>query len=87
MVIDPQSEYTPLVSHFGGQTIDLSRDSATIINPLDLMGHSYMEKRLSLIDLMRIMLGDLTDIQKAFIDKAITRSYQLKGITKNPDTW
>ena len=87
MVIDPQSEYKALVSHFKGQTIDLSRDSATIINPLDLMGHNYMEKRLSLMDLMRIMLGELTDIQKAFIDRAITKTYNLKGITKNPDTW
>ncbi|MFH1238390.1 MAG: DUF87 domain-containing protein, partial [archaeon] len=38
MVIDPQGEYNSLVSHFDGQRIDLSRDSDTIINPLDLMG-------------------------------------------------
>lgn len=87
MIIDPQGEYKPLVSHFEGQTIDLSKDSNTIINPLDLMGHDYIEKRLSLMDLMKIMLGDLSDIQKAFIDKALTRTYELKGITKNPDTW
>lgn len=87
MIIDPQGEYKPLVSHFEGQTIDLSKDSNTIINPLDLMGHDYIEKRLSLMDLMKIMLGDLSDIQKAFIDKALTRTYELKGITKNPDSW
>ena len=87
MVIDPQGEYSSLVSHFKGQKIDLSRDSETIINPLDLMGHNYIEKRLSLMDLMKVMLGDLTDIQRAFIDKAINRTYKLKGITNNPDTW
>ncbi|MCK4997115.1 ATP-binding protein [Candidatus Pacearchaeota archaeon] len=87
MVIDPQGEYGALVSHFKGQRIDLSRDSKTIINPLDLMGHDYIEKRLSLMDLMKVMLGDLTDIQRAFIDKAINRAYKLKGITTNPDTW
>jgi conjugal transfer ATP-binding protein TraC len=87
MVIDPQGEYGSLVSHFKGQRIDLSRDSETIINPLDLMGHDYIEKRLSLMDLMKVMLGDLTDIQRAFIDKAINRAYKLKGITNNPDTW
>jgi len=87
MVIDPQGEYGALVSHFKGQRITLSRDSDTIINPLDLMGHDYIEKRLSLMDLMKVMLGDLTDIQRAFIDKAINRTYKLKGITTNPDTW
>ena len=87
MVIDPQGEYGALVSHFKGQTIDLSRDSKTIINPLDLMGHDYIEKRLSLIDLMKVMLGDLTDIQRAFLDKAISITYKKKGITKNSDSW
>jgi hypothetical protein len=87
MIIDPQGEYKGIVSHFKGQTIDLSKDSSTIINPLDLMGHDYIEKRLSLMDLMKIMLGDLTDIQKAVIDRALTKTYALKGITKNPDTW
>jgi conjugal transfer ATP-binding protein TraC len=87
MIIDPQGEYKSIVSHFKGQTIDLSKDSDTIINPLDLMGHDYTEKRLSLMDLMKIMLGDLSDIQRAFIDKALTKTYESKGITKNPDTW
>ena len=87
MVIDPQGEYNGLVSHFKGQRIDLSKDSATIINPLDLMGHNYLEKRLSLIDLMKVMLGELTDIQRAFLDKALNLTYKKKGITNNPDTW
>jgi len=87
MVIDPQGEYTNLVSHFKGQRIDLSKESDTIINPLDLMGHDYIEKRLSLIDLIKIMIGDLSDIQRACIDKALTITYKKQGITKNPDTW
>jgi len=87
MVIDPQGEYNALVSHFEGQRIDLSKDSATIINPLDLMGHDYLEKRLSLMDLMKVMLGDLTDMQRAFLDKALSKTYKKAGITKKPDTW
>jgi len=87
MVIDPQGEYKALVSHFKGQRIDLSRDSKTIINPLDLMGHNYLEKRLSLMDLMKVMLGDLTDIQRALLDKSLSMTYRKKGITKNSDTW
>ena len=87
MVIDPQGEYRELTKYFKGQRIDLSRTSKTIINPLDLMGHDYAEKRLSLMDLMQVILGDLTEPQKAFIDKAITRAYEKKGIGEDPSTW
>jgi len=88
IVIDPQSEYTGIVKRFNGQRIDLSRTSDTIINPLDLMGHDYMEKRLSLMDLMPVMLGDLTEPQKSFIDKALTSAYTKRGIEMNDEsTW
>ncbi len=87
MVIDPQGEYTQLVERFKGQRIELSRTSETIINPLDLMGHEYHEKRLALMDLMPIMLGELTEPQKAFIDRALTDAYERVGITKDPRTW
>jgi type IV secretory pathway VirB4 component len=87
IIVDPQGEYKSLVSQFGGQIIDLSRKSETLINALDLMGHDYTEKRLSLMDLMPIMLGNISEPQKAFLDKAITDTYNEKGITLNPDSW
>ena len=87
MVIDPQGEYRNIVNHFGGQRVDLSRESETIINPLDLMGHEYAEKRLSLMDLMQVMLGKLTEPQKSFIDKAIGEAYRKKGIVDDESTW
>lgn len=88
IVIDPQGEYKGLVSRFEGQRIDLSRTSDTIINPLDLMGHDYTEKRLTLMDLMPVMLGELSEPQKAFIDQALTESYEKKGIyTNDKDSW
>lgn len=80
IVIDPQAEYRNLVKMFNGQRIDLSRTSETIINPLDLMGHEYPEKRLALMDLMPIMLGELSEPQKAFVDKALTIAYESNGI-------
>ena len=87
IVIDPQGEYRALVQRFEGQRIDLGIDSETIINPLDLMGHEYREKRLALMDLMPIMLGELSEPQKSFIDKALTEAYLLHGITNDPRTW
>lgn len=87
LVIDPQGEYTNLVKMYNGQRIDLSRNSSTIINPLDLMGHDYQEKRLALMDLMPVMLGALTEPQKSFIDRAITEAYNLCGINEDSTTW
>jgi len=88
IVIDPQSEYKGLVKKFEGQRINLSRTSDTIINPLDLMGHDYAEKRLSLMDLMPVMLGQLTEPQKSFIDQALTETYERKGIYMNDnESW
>ena len=87
MVIDPQGEYKALVKSFKGQRILLSRTSDTIINPLDLMGHDYGEKRLSLMDLMPILLGELTEPQKSFIDDAITEAYKKKGISEDLESW
>ncbi len=83
IVIDPQGEYKNLVEKFKGQRINLSRTSNTMINPLDLMGHDYAEKRLSLMDLMPVMLGQLTEPQKSFIDQALTEAYERKEIYMN----
>jgi conjugal transfer ATP-binding protein TraC len=87
MVIDPQGEYRNLIKQFKGQRINLARTSKTIINPLDLMGHDYIEKRLALMDLMQVMLGGISEPQKALIDRALTKTYQKKGIDDNPKTW
>jgi type IV secretory pathway VirB4 component len=83
IVIDPQGEYLAIAEHYGGETITISKNSDTIINPLDLMGHDYMEKRLSLMDLFKIMFGDLTEVQKAILDKAIDLTYAKFNITRD----
>jgi conjugal transfer ATP-binding protein TraC len=87
MVIDPQSEYVKLAEKFNGQIINISKKSKTIINPLDLMGHDYTEKRLSLMDLLNVMLGELSEPQKAVMDKALTKTYDKKGINTDQKTW
>lgn len=82
IIIDPQGEYVNLTNHSKGELITISKTSETIINPLDLMGHDFIEKRLTLIDLFRVMFGELSEIQKAILDKAITETYAKKGITE-----
>ncbi len=87
IVIDPQCEYKQLVKHFGGQCVEISRTSETVINPLDLVGHEYPDKRLSLMGLIPVMLGELTESQKSLIDKAISMAYEDRGITTDETTW
>ncbi len=87
LVIDPQGEYINLIKEFKGELITISRESETIINPLDLMQHDYAEKRLSLMDILKIMLGHLTEVQKAVLDKALNLTYARKGLTNNSKTW
>lgn len=87
MVIDPQAEYIKLIEKFNGQVINFSRTSKTVINPLDLMGHEYSEKRLALFDLIPVMIGCISEIQKSVLDRAITKTYERKGITDEPKTW
>ncbi|MBS3152275.1 ATP-binding protein [Candidatus Woesearchaeota archaeon] len=85
LIVDPQSEYLGITKECKGQIITISKDSKTIINPLDLMGKSYEDKRLSLIDLFKVMLGDLTEVQRAILDKAIDETYSKKYIKKDSD--
>jgi len=81
LIIDPQAEYLGLTGHAKGELITISRNSKTIINPLDIMGHDYIEKRLALMDMFKIMFGELSEIQKSILDKAINQTYAKKGIT------
>ena len=82
IVIDPQDEYTKLTEKYGGSVINISRDSNTIINPLDLLNHTYPEKRLALLDFFTMIFGDFNELQKAIVDKAISQTYANAGITE-----
>jgi len=83
IIIDPQGEYMAITEHYKGESITISKNSKTMINPLDLMGHEYLEKRLSLIDLFKIMFGDLNELQQSILDKAIDMTYENHGITRD----
>ncbi|MFQ5621303.1 MAG: VirB4 family type IV secretion system protein, partial [Candidatus Nanoarchaeia archaeon] len=87
IVVDPQGEYVDLAKRFDGQVVNISRDSNTLINPMDLMGHDLGEKKLTLLDLIPIMLGEITEMQRAVLDKAIGATYQAAGITDHKKTW
>jgi len=86
-IIDPQAEYTVLIKTFNGRTIKIAPGSDVVINPMDLMGQTLDEKKLSLLAFFRVLMGELKESQRAILDDAIDATYEEVGITKDPRTW
>ena len=92
LVIDPEHEYESLCKAVGGEYINFSATSSVKINPFDMsqviepgeneLGH----KILSLTSFLKLVIGNLTPIEAAILDRALKQTYQLKGITDDPKT-
>jgi type IV secretory pathway VirB4 component len=92
IIIDPESEYKALADAVGGEYISFSFSSASKINPFDL-SQVYEEgenqlglKILSLHSLFKVIMGKLTPLQEALLDRALVETYRAKGITQDPTT-
>lgn len=91
MVVDPEHEYQALAEAIGGQYINFSSDSPVKINPFDLSQVASNEnelgrKILTLTGFLKLVLGSLDSSQSAILDRALTSTYRLKGITSDPKT-
>ncbi|OGC62917.1 hypothetical protein A2264_03495 [candidate division WWE3 bacterium RIFOXYA2_FULL_46_9] len=92
MVIDPEEEYRPLCNAVGGNYIDFSANSPSKINPFDLSGivvegeNELGQKLISLVTLLKLMMGTLTPTEEAILDRALIEAYRIKGITTDPET-
>ncbi|MBI2019642.1 ATP-binding protein [Candidatus Daviesbacteria bacterium] len=92
IVIDPEQEYLPLCQAVGGEYINFSSSSPVKINPFDMSGevipgeNELGRKILSLTSFLRIVLGALNAQESAVLDRALKQTYQLKGITDDPNT-
>ena len=86
-IIDPQAEYSDMVNMFDGKVIRIAPDSTSVINPFDLLDQTLDEKKLSLLAFFRVLLGELTEAQRAILDEAIDHVFEDKGITQDPKTW
>ncbi len=80
IIIDPQGEYMGITEYAKGKNIEISKEKKSIINPLDLLSQTYMQKRMSLLELFAIMLGELTFAQRTVLDKNLKEVYDLYGI-------
>ncbi|MEN9614534.1 MAG: hypothetical protein RLZZ347_841 [Candidatus Parcubacteria bacterium] len=93
IVIDPEREYEYMAEATGGKYFNISLNSTNHINPFDLPTPREDESPadvlrsniINLVGLFRIMLGGLKPEEDAVIDRAITETYALKGITADAD--
>ena len=92
MIIDPEEEYRVLCEVVGGNYISFSANSQQKINPFDLSGiategeNELGQKLISLITLLKLMLGELSSTEEAILDRALIETYRIKGITSDPET-
>ena len=95
LVIDPEREYAPLASGFGGEIIHISAGSKTHINPLDVtMDYSDDDDPLLLksefiLSLCELLIGGrngLSAAEKTVIDRSVKITYAkyFSNPEKNP---
>ncbi len=81
-IIDPESEYSPLVTALGGQVVKVSPASSQYINPLDIHTNYSEEddplilKSDFILSLMELMMGKVEPDEKSIIDQCLRRVYQ-----------
>jgi type IV secretory pathway VirB4 component len=92
IIIDPEAEYGALTEAVGGEYISFSFNSPSKINPFDLSqiyeeGENQLNlKILSLHSLLKVIMGSISPIQEALMDRALVNTYRSKGITQDPAT-
>lgn len=92
IIIDPEGEYEEMAKMVDGEYIHFSFNSPEKINPFDLSAtqdpdeNELGRKILSLHTLFKIMMGELSPVEDAMLDRAIIAAYKAKGITPDPAT-
>jgi hypothetical protein len=91
IVIDPENEYEALATTVGGTYLRLSLNSDRRINPFDLpkpvegedvqSGDLLRSNIITLMGLLKLMLGGVTPEEEGILDKALIDVYALKGLT------
>ncbi len=95
MVIDPEREYTPLISALHGEIIHISATSKNHINAMDLNSeygdgaNPVILKSEFILSLCEQLIGNLGAKQKSIIDRctaSVYRSYQQSNYSDAPPT-
>ena len=91
IIIDPEREYDRLCASVDGAYISFSQDKGDKMNPFELSGlgndtDELRMKMLSLQGFFKLMMGDLSAVEIAILDRALILTYREKGITLDPAT-
>lgn len=89
VVIDPESEYKFLCETVGGSYFNISLTSEHHINPFDIPpvgkdespGDVLRTNIITLLGLLKVMLGEITAEEESILDEAITQTYSSRDIT------
>ena len=93
LIIDPESEYEKLAKSVDGEYITFTQDAGSKINPFEFLKTSKGEKNIlndkiqGLHTLIKLMLGEISNIEAAILDRAFRLTYNDKGINNDPATW
>lgn len=93
IVVDPENEFKTLAEATGGSFLNVSLSSPYHINPFDLPEPREDENPadvirsniISIVGLVRILLGGMTPEEDAIIDRALTEVYAAKDISPETD--
>jgi conjugal transfer ATP-binding protein TraC len=92
IIIDPEKEFELLAEAVNGAYISFSQDKGHKMNPFELSGVADEDddelriKILSLQGFLKIILGQVTAMDQAILDRALLLTYREKGITLDPAT-
>lgn len=87
IVIDPEREYKQLADSVKGTYVKLSATSKEKINPFDFSLKSFNGKNTlsehiqDLTEIISLLVGSLSDEERAVVDKALIQTYKGFGIT------
>lgn len=98
IIIDPENEYENLTRTVGGTYLRVSLTSDRRINPFDIPkpvseddsqpGDMLRNNIITLMGLVKLMLGEITPLEESLMDKALNDVYAIKGITMDVvDPW
>jgi conjugal transfer ATP-binding protein TraC len=92
IIIDPENEYEKVAYALQGEFLSFSLHAGYHINPFDFNdtekdASELSNKILNLHSLCKVIIGDISPIQDALLDKALVETYRSKGITQDPETF
>ncbi len=97
IIIDPENEYQALCEKVGGTYIHVSTNSQQYLNPFDIppkiedveygKGDLLRSHIMSLIGMVKLLIGGATPEEDAILDKALQGTYALKWFSFDAESY